>query len=152
MVEAAAFMISLDFLLGDADAAAAADDAVLELNCCCMELTARFLKASDVDEVNADGGILIREVFVGAVSCEVADAALMIQQLRPAKRKAADDDRADEEGDDRLPEALGLDLLGTALICIDFDRYKPVMLLCRGFIKKIVFMMLTELRELRTEI
>eukprot|EP00984_Skeletonema_dohrnii_P004587 scaffold1617_cov99-Skeletonema_dohrnii-CCMP3373.AAC.4 len=47
-----------------------------------------------------------------------------MQQLRPAKRKAADDDRADE-GDDRLPEALGLDF-GAALICIDFDRYKPI--------------------------
>lgn len=45
-----------------------------------MEDTARFLKASDLDdEVNADGGILMRDVFVGtAISEVVADVALMI--------------------------------------------------------------------------
>jgi len=112
---AAAFMISLDFFFGDA---AAADDVVLELNCCCIEVTARFLKANDVEEVNADGGILIRDVFVGTAICEVADVdvAMMMQQLRPAKRKAADDDREEQL---LLPEALGLDFLGATLICIE---------------------------------
>ena len=85
-----------------------------------MEVTARFLKASDVDEVNADGGILMRDVFVGTVISEVvADVALMIiQQLRPARRKADDTD----DRDLLLPEALGLDLLDAALICIDFNQ------------------------------
>ncbi len=93
----AAFMISLDFLVEDA--ATDADDAVLELNWCCIEeVTPRFLKASDEVVVNAEGGILIREVFVGtAISEVVADDELMIQQqlIRLAKRKATDD--RDEE-------------------------------------------------------
>ena len=58
-----------------------------------MEFTARLLKANDVEEVNAEGGILIREVFVGAVIDELAavDVVLNImQQLRPMKM-AVDD-------------------------------------------------------------
>ena len=118
MEAAAAFIISFDFFFGDA--AAADDDAVLELNCCCIEVTARFLKASDVEEVNADGGILIRDVFVGTAISEVADVAVMMQQqLRPAKRRTADDDREEEE---LLPEALGVDFADAALICIEFDQ------------------------------
>ena len=82
-----------------------------------MEVTARFLKASDVDEVNADGGILMRDVFVGTAISEVADVevALMIIQLRPARRKADDTD----DRDLLLPEALGLVFLDAVLICID---------------------------------
>ena len=122
---AAAFMISFDFFFGDV-AAAADDDAVLGLNCCCIEVTARFLKASDVEEVNADGGILIRDVFVGTVISEVANVAVMMQQqLRPAKRRTADDDREEEE---LLPEALGVDFLDAALICIEFDQREPAMM------------------------
>lgn len=83
-----------------------------------MEVTARFLKASDVDEVNADGGILMRDVFVGTAISEVADVdvAPMIQQLRPARRKAANTD----DRDLLLPEALGLVFFEAALICIEF--------------------------------
>lgn len=58
-----------------------------------MAFTARLLKANDVEEVNAEGGILIREVFVGAVIDELAavDVVLNImQQLRPTKM-AVDD-------------------------------------------------------------
>lgn len=83
-----------------------------------MDVTARFLKASDVDEVNADGGILMRDVFVGTAISEVADVdvAPMIQQLRPARRKAANTD----DRDLLLPEALGLVFFEAALICIEF--------------------------------
>jgi hypothetical protein len=75
----AAFMTILDFLFGDD----AAEAAVLRwLNCCCcccMEPDTLFLKANDVEEVNADGGILIREVFVATIiGGEVADVALMM--------------------------------------------------------------------------
>ena len=130
--EDAAFMITLFFLFDDDDAtdeeeeaAAAADAAVLKLNCCCMVETIRFLKANDDEDedeevINADGGILIRDVFVATIGGdEVADAVViglmrMIKQLRPARIKDDDDDRM-------LPEALGLDFLfGTSLICIDF--------------------------------
>ena len=90
-------------------------------------MTARFLKASDVDDVNADGGILIRDVFVGTAISEVADAAVMMQQqLRAAKRRTADDDREEEE--ELLPEALGVDFLDAALICIEFDQREPAMM------------------------
>jgi len=44
-----------------------------------MEPDTLFLKANDVEEVNADGGILIREVFVATIiGGEVADVALMM--------------------------------------------------------------------------
>ena len=58
-----------------------------------MEFTARLLKANVVEEVNAEGGILIREVFVGAVIGELAavDVVLNMQQLRPTKMTAVDD-------------------------------------------------------------
>jgi len=69
-------MIILDFLFGED----AAEAAVLRcFNCCCfcMETENLFLKANDVEEVNADGGILIREVFVATlIGGEVADVLL----------------------------------------------------------------------------